>query len=364
MTEKPEMKAAIAEQSRLAEEKVVAERAALRVRINAIYEEGVALFTADRLDDALVKFREVVVLDAFNWSSRQYIDSRIPARRVELQELAAAEAKAKEMFDGGCKLFASGDIRGAVSAWNSALKITQNPELTASINTELRLAEEKCVKAENLVSEGIVLFHRGDMDASEAKFRDALAVDPMQTNAMDYLDVKVPAMRAELQRRAAQEVHAKEIFEKGNGLYASGDVAGARAAWATALSMTEKPALQESVTARVRMADEKERQEAAALKAKVAGIYAQGEALFNAGSLNESEAKFREVLAFDASHWGARQYLDARIPARKLELQNMAEAERRSKEVFEQGNKLYAAGDFDGAKAAWKAAARITEKYR
>ncbi|KZK73396.1 MAG: hypothetical protein A3K90_02050 [Pelodictyon luteolum] len=74
--------------------------------------------------------------------------------------------------------------------------------------------------------------------------------------------------------------------------------------------------------------------------------------------------KFRELLSLDAFNADAKEYLATRIPARRAELQRKAEAEVLARATYDRGNKLYEAGDYEGAKAAWRQALDIVQEQR
>ena len=137
---------------------------------------------------------------------------------------------------------------------------------------------------------------------------------------------------------------------------------GALAAWQNALTTTENEALKAKATTQIAMAQERKRQELESFQARVAGLYAEGVALFDVGRFDDSATKFNEVLALNSSHWGARQYLNNKIPGMKAELTRKSKVERDAQEAMEQGNKLYAAGNFEEAQDAWKKALEITQQ--
>jgi len=341
-------------------------KAAVEARINLINAEGEALFREDRIDDAEGKFRAVLRLDAKNLKAGEYVGSLIPARRETLRRIAASEQKAKAVFDRGSQLYDSGDLIGARTAWVEAINTTEIPATKLGMKARIdQLDAEIAVvftKIDGLNREGVALFETDSLAESAEKFRAVLALDGTNIKAMEYLEVSIPNRKAFLLSKKAGEEKAGSFFEQGNQLYASGDIPGALAAWQNALATTENEALKAKATTQIAMAQERKRQELESFQARVAGLYAEGVALFDVGRFEASATKFNEVLALNSSHWGARQYLNNKIPGMKAELTRKSKVERDAQEAMEQGNKLYAAGNFEEAQDAWKKALEITQQ--
>ncbi|WP_223267012.1 tetratricopeptide repeat protein [Chlorobium phaeovibrioides] len=292
--------------------------------------------------------------------------SLIPARRETLRRIAASEQKAKAVFDRGSQLYDSGDLIGARTAWVEAINTTEIPATKLGMKARIdQLDAEIAVvftKIDGLNREGVALFETDSLAESAEKFRAVLALDGTNIKAMEYLEVSIPNRKAFLLSKKAGEEKAGSFFEQGNQLYASGDIPGALAAWQNALTTTENEALKAKATTQIAMAQERKRQELESFQARVAGLYAEGVALFDVGRFDDSATKFNEVLALNSSHWGARQYLNNKIPGMKAELTRKSKVERDAQEAMEQGNKLYAAGNFEEAQDAWKKALEITQQ--
>lgn len=343
-------------------------KAAVQARITVTNAEGEALFKEDRLDEAEAKFQEVLRLDPSNLKAREYASSLLPKRRESLRRIAEAEQSAKTIFERGARLYAAGDLLGARAAWVEAINITEIPATKMGMTARVaRLDTEIAVlytRIDGLNNEGATLYDADRLDEAEAKFREVLKLEATNLKAMQYLDVAIPKRREALASKAAIEEKALAIFEQGNRLYGSGDIDGAMLAWQTAMATTESVALKARITAQVSMAEEKKRQEVEALQARIAGLYAEGVALFDIDRFDEAKAKFKEVLSLDRNHLGARQYLDHKIAARKADIARKSEAEEDARKAMERGNKLYAAGSFEEAQAAWKEALEITQQQR
>jgi tetratricopeptide (TPR) repeat protein len=357
-----ETKNRIIGQIRQAEAKVVARRAERKLKVEALNAEGTALFERGLLDESQARFRESLLLETSNPEARRYIESEIPARRNELRLQAAREERAKAAMENGCALVADGDLKGAIAKWREALGLTSDAERSVALSSEIGRAEEREARASSLAAEGASLFQSGNIQTAEAKFREALALDPMQLAAMDYLEVKVPARKAELQRLAAAEAVAKAAFEKGNRLFAAGSTDGAVAAWREADAATLDPELKAAVVAQFRKAEERAAAERAATAARLAALVRDGESLFGEDRLDEAEVKFRAALALDSSEWSSRQFVELLIPKRREELERLALVEKRAQEVAQRGEALMKTGDLNSAKSAFLEAAGIAEK--
>ncbi|KZK73532.1 MAG: hypothetical protein A3K90_02045 [Pelodictyon luteolum] len=358
----PEAKSRIIEQVRQAEVKTAAQRAERKLRIESLNAEGTALFERRLLDESQARFRESLILEASNPEARRYIESVIPAMRNELRLQAAREEDAKAAMEKGRSLFADGDLKGSVAKWREALRMTSDTERSAVISSEIGRAEERGGRASSCAAEGVSLFQSGDIQAAEAMFREALALDPMQLVAMDYLEVKVPARKVELHRLAVAEAEARAAFEKGNRFFAEGDAEGAGTAWREADAATRDPELKAAVAAQFRKAEERAAAERAAAEARLAALVRDGESLFQSDRLDEADAKFRNALALDPSNWSSHQHVDVNIPKRRQELERLALVEKNVAEVALRGEGFLKSGDLEGAKAAFLEAVVIAEK--
>lgn len=344
------------------------EAAALRARVERLGQEGAALFSQDSLDASAAKFKELLALDAANVGAKQHLESWIPGRRAELARIGAAEKKADAAFKQGNKLYAASDYVGAKAAWQQALDTAATSATRELVASRIAAADAEQqalqLRLAGLQAEGLALFKSDQLDAAAAKFREVLALKGTHLEAMQYLDVKIPARQAELARLAEMEQEAKAALAKGNELFNGGDEAAADAAWKKALELAQSQETRDAVSLRLRQLEERKEQERAALQVRTAGLNAEGIALFDAGRVDEAEEKFRQALALDSANLGARQYLESRIPERKAELARRAEAEKIAQSAMERGNELYAKGDFEGARIAWKEALDITRKQR
>lgn len=186
---------------------------------------------------------------------------------------ALRDAEARKLFEQGNTLSASGDLDGAKKAWDEALRIAENPEMRTYIIEQQRKADEKAAaerakKAEaervaaqkvrqeaaallarkrELFSQGKHLFDSGDLDGAEARFRELLALDAAYPMAGAYAGDRIPARREELRRQAEREAMARAAFERGNALFANGDLAGARSAWNGALRIADNREMREEI---------------------------------------------------------------------------------------------------------------------
>uniref|UniRef100_A4SD89 Tetratricopeptide TPR_2 repeat protein n=1 Tax=Chlorobium phaeovibrioides (strain DSM 265 / 1930) TaxID=290318 RepID=A4SD89_CHLPM len=357
---------AISTRIREAEAEAAAEQAAKLARIEQLQNDGVTLFRQDSINESEAKFKELVILDAQNKTATYYLGNRIPGRKAELARIAAAEEKAKATFEGGNKLYAAGDYAGAKSAWQEALSVAVEPATKTTITQRISSADAEQVaiqsKVDALQSEAAALFNADNLTASEAKFREVLALKPTNLQAMDYYEVQIPARKAELERRAAVELKAETAAEGAEKLFLAGDYTGAIVGWQQAVNQTETPESRIAYMGRMDDAREKQREKEAALQGRIEQLQSEGIALFQADSLEASVAKFHELQAIDAQNQNAKHYLETAIPARKGELARLAAQEDKAKAGLASGNKLYTAGQKSEAMAAWQSALPLALK--
>jgi len=85
----------------------------------------------------------------------------------------------------------------------------------------------------------VSLFEHGQLDESEQKFNEVLALDPEHDGARDYLDNRLALQRVQLQQRMDLALKVQEFRERGERLYAEEDYDGATAAWNQAAEMSK-----------------------------------------------------------------------------------------------------------------------------
>jgi tetratricopeptide (TPR) repeat protein len=151
-----------------------------------------------------------------------------PEQETALRELAGLEAQAtaevqRELAEAARDL-AGHDTRGAIARYRKALDIDPANEkaLRGLEAGRARLREE----LSRLVARGNSALEKGELPGAEAGFREALAIDPYQSEARAGL-----RRIEQLRKSGAQPGDEKELYLRGIELYTRGRYEEAVGVW-------------------------------------------------------------------------------------------------------------------------------------
>ena len=82
---------------------------------------------------------------------------------------------------------------------------------------------------------------------------------------------------------------------------------------------------------------------------KIKRLYDEGRAYFNHDQLDEAEAVFTELVAFDPTHKSARRHLEEFIPERRITIKTQA-----IKKLYDQGYAHFYRGNYRDAQVAFE----------
>lgn len=262
------------------------------------------------------------------------------------KEPLKADAKQQEAvgkIEAGRQALAAGDLDRANAAFRQALALVPNqPEALAGVEEVNKLRQEqKQMRAEKLLSQGMAYLRSDQLDQAQSAFEKALQEMPDQAGAKEGLQrverrrEVLEKQKQESQRIAQAKAEANRLVKQGSGFLRQGQLDQAQAAFEEALAASTdnqearqgleevKRRKQEQAQAKAG-AEQKTRARAQALE-KVR----QGQALLQQGQLDPAQSRFEEALALDSQVQGAAQGLES-VKARRQELARQADEKQRA----------------------------------
>ncbi len=162
------------------------------ININKYFEQAVAYYTENKLDDAKITFKMVLSLNPDHEETKEYL-TKVEIRRVELIALYSNKAKLKTQTDY---------LEMAIEYWQKVLDIDpENSEAQNAIDS-LQIcitAAKKPTKPkqpakpfttnaeiDTLFNKGVSYFTEEKYDDALKMFRHVLALNPNHASAQDY----------------------------------------------------------------------------------------------------------------------------------------------------------------------------------
>lgn len=198
-----------------AEEELAKEEARQKEEVARLLEQARAAYSRGEYTVAIARWESVLAME--------------PGNAEAAANLEGAQARVASMvkdYKAAARRYADGrDWVAASSNWDRALRLAPGDEEAAAGREEARavLARE----AETLVSAGVSLYERGDLNGAEAKMIAALNLQPGNARANSYMN-KIRNKRA-AQKEAA--VDYTSIYMKGVQAYTNNQYRAAIAYW-------------------------------------------------------------------------------------------------------------------------------------
>lgn len=323
----------------------------------ALMKEGNDLMASDDLTNAKSKFEEAAVLDPTSTEPQTKIDEINALIAKNASEQEKAEQFAALMKEGN-DLMASDDLNKAKSKFQEASALepseTEPKEKIEEINAliaEKTANQENAAALQTVIDEADKLFGESEWENSQAKYNEALALDPTNEYAkgrLGEIDLKI----AEEENRAQVDA----LLADANALRVNNELENARSKYQEVL------AIDPSNTAATAKIDEINSELAALQNAEqkeqaFADLKAEGTELFNENKLPEAKQKFTEALSFksDAEVEATIAEIDKLIAASQAE----ANQEEQYAQFIEQAESSEGNEDYAAAISAYKSASGI-----
>ncbi|UCE26268.1 MAG: PorV/PorQ family protein [Candidatus Coatesbacteria bacterium] len=199
-----------------AEEKLAELEAKRAAEIKALHDEALEAYKRGDFETAVGKWNAVLTIDPENVEAQNY--------------LADAEERIAQVIDGYAEnaraAESAGNWTGAVAYWNRVLKLDPENEEARAGKSRASGKIQSEVKALNDAGTG--LYNKGKYDAAEAKFLQALNLDPGNGTATGYLS-KIAEKRKK--PKEEKKVNYHSIYMKGIEAYTNNQYRTAIAYW-------------------------------------------------------------------------------------------------------------------------------------
>ncbi len=318
-------------------------------KVNALLAEGKALFDANKLEDALSKYQEVVAMDSENATAKTQIDAinaKLNAKASEEEKLA----KFNKLKAEGFALADKKEYTSAIDKLEEALSIKTDQEVKTKIDdlnaTLTSLNEKKGLEERynSLITEAESKESSSDYTGAINKYKEALTLKPSEALPKQKIADLEALMRQSNEQKAIDEKY-QAAMKKGDDLMNQKRYLDAIQEYNKALNI--KPTEQEPVD----KAAEAERLE----KAKGHEVDEQYEKILTVAQSKIDEKEFTKAIEL----LNRAMSLKPADPRPQELLDNIAELQRQEAiyaELMKKGNALAASKSYEEAKSKYQEA--------
>ena len=212
-------------------------------KIKALLAHGSELFLLKQYDDALVEYRQVLLLDPKNDEADSYvgkIEDIVDAQQSQERKRQQAE----QFYLAGIEDINRYRFNEARDNFENALDlIPKYKDAEARILSLKRLREEygdrmrqqKLREIEKETAAGLFFYSQGNYKDALSSFERTLTMDPKNSLALDYLEKTKDALKEqqdeEVDESSAYYDLVQSLIVSGKALYMKGDFAGSRSRW-------------------------------------------------------------------------------------------------------------------------------------
>jgi type II secretory pathway component GspD/PulD (secretin) len=328
-------------------EKAKSEEEAKQKEISVHLSKGKELLGEKRYEEAIVEFEALLKLDAKSTEALACVQNAREGMAKLEEAKAKEEEETKKVEEEKAKLEKA-----------EAEKEAKQKEIEA-------LEKESLDKAKRLTDEGIGLFEAEKYDEALERFNEALAVEPLYSEAVDYKNRAEQALATKRQEEEAKLAEQRRLEEAklssdnltagARQLFDEGNYDEAEAKLKQALELF--PENEAAKTLLEQVGAKKEQQRAQLVQNKLA----DGDRLYKEGAYKLALEKFQEVLQSDPENAKASRYIQ--LCNEKIEEQRMAaekvgskQRAERAEELFKEGLAAYGRKDIETAVSKWREA--------
>ena len=212
-------------------------------KIKSLLAHGLELFTARQFNDALVEYRQVLLLDPQNDEADSYvakIEEVVDAQQTNERKRQQAE----QFYQAGIEDLNSYKFNEARDNFENALDlIPKYKDAESRIESIKRLRDEyndrmkrqKLQEIEKEMAAGLFFYTQGNYRDALSSFEKTLIMDPKNTLAIDYLDRTKDALKEQQDEEVDESSPYYDLVQSlavsGKTLYLRGDYAGSRQRW-------------------------------------------------------------------------------------------------------------------------------------
>lgn len=265
--------------------------AALRAdKVSVMFARGQEAYNSADYESALTQFNDILVLDPENKLAREYAEVKIPTILRE-QKIASLYLE----VDEDCNL---GDYPKATNLCKEILFLDPSQQKAKEyIDSKIPvMIKDKQMKA--FIAEAVDYFDNSEYDKSAIVFNTILSFDPLNKEAKEYLEEKIPAKQ--------KEQKSNQLYTNALQVFISGD-------YQKSLGIFNELLVIDPVHKKAR--DYVDNKIPEILKQqKVNCLYREGLQYLNAGDYQKAVNVFKDVLAVDPQNNEAKEYAEVKIP--------------------------------------------------
>jgi hypothetical protein len=187
-------------------------------------QEGEALQQQGKLPEAIGKYQQ---------SLSYYPDAKLEAliRTLQAKQAEGTQAKADQLWAQGMALERQGDLNGALRKFEEAYRVVPNQNAKGQIeNLKARISQsqdkqQKQAQYNRLLSEGVALGNKGDVQGAVRKFQEANRLIP--SKELQGKIEQLQAATSQSQNKQQKQALADQLWAEGIALERRGDLNGA-----------------------------------------------------------------------------------------------------------------------------------------
>ncbi|MCC6702258.1 MAG: hypothetical protein IT221_12090 [Fluviicola sp.] len=264
------------------------------------YLKGVEALNAKDYPTAKTKLLEAVAADNTKQEAKDKL-AEVDKIIADNAAQAANQAKYEAAIKAGNELQTAGKLAEAKVKFQDAQKLDPAQTLPATKIKEIDDAlanADKAKQVNQLITDGTTALTKKDATTAKAKFEQALALDPSNTQASAKLQ-EVAKLEADLANEAANKAKFDGLKKEGMDLFAAGNYEGAKQKLNEAKAIKADAEIDKKLTEIDKKIAETAAQ--AETKAKYDKAIADASSLLTGGKLAEAKAKYQEASKIDPS---------------------------------------------------------------
>lgn len=318
------------------------------------------LFNQKKFEEAKARYQEALTKKQEQHPKDQIV--KCDAEIARLKKEAENAQKYTDAIKAGDAFFTQKSFQAAKDKYKEALKWKADDkyatdkiaEIDGKLNAQKAEQEQK-KKYDDALAAADAFFGEEKWNEAKAKYNEALTFQPASTYAKGKI-AEIDAKLAEAEKEKARLAQIEKLLAEGNTAFTAQQWAPAKAKYQEVLKLDAANAI---ATARITEIDGKLEQEKANAQkiADVKKLVTEGDALAKQTKLAEAKAKYESAQALipDPAVQAKIDAIDEQLAAASKK----AEQKQKYDQAMTEGEQLFAAANYEGAKAKFQEASTI-----
>ncbi len=311
------------------------------------------------IDEADKYFKEKKLTDAlgkYTIASNLKTESQYPKDQIALIEASLAELQSKDEqyaahIAEGDRLFNNSELETAAIAYNKALEVKPGEkypgERIANITKTLEEQRQKLTDFTSLIERADQLFDAAKYEQALPAYKEANGLFPAEAHPLE----RIERINKIIEDRKALEENFARYIKEGDEDFEQKKYQAALSAYRQAKTLKPEDVYPKTQIARIEKALEAEK----ALLDNYQQAIAVADGMFNAGNLNEASTKYAEAKRIKPEE----VYPGEQIERINSILKQQKEIDKNYAQSIEDGNRLFAAKDYEAARTKYTEAASL-----